>query len=196
MLRDIGLLQDRGRRANEREFSALAETYDNLEDLFDATNQCVNLYVSAPNLGRMDDEALTRFLDENEFPPGEKATLQNAKDKPTAFTRVMTFRAIALPQTAYDGTLLDRQSIFVPTSLADRLRAVGDLCPKGSHLSMRNLRGSAQAKQKRPPEAGGLSRDFRFTQSVLRQGGDARLTSAAERREAKPAEPGEHHRPG
>ena len=76
---DIGHLQDRGRRANEEEFSALRAIYDKLEDLFDATSRCVVLYVSAPNLDRMDDEALARFLDENDFTPGEKAALQNAE---------------------------------------------------------------------------------------------------------------------
>jgi hypothetical protein len=43
----------------------------------------------------------------------------------------MTFRSIAQAQTAYDDfrTVLDRQSIFIPKSLADRLYAAGDLCP-------------------------------------------------------------------
>ncbi len=128
---DIGHLQDRGRRANEREFSALGAIYDKLEDLFDATNRCVVLYLSVPNWDRMDDEAVARFLEANEFTPGEKAALQNAKDKQAAFSRVMAYRSIAQAETAYHDfrTVLDRQSIFIPKSLADRLYAAGELCP-------------------------------------------------------------------
>jgi hypothetical protein len=128
---DIGHLQDRGRRANEGEFSALSAIYGKLEDLFEATNRCVGLCLPVPNWDRMDDAALARFLEANEFTPGEKAALQSAKDKQAAFSRVMAYRSIAQAQAAYDGfrTVLDRQSIFIPKSLADRLNAAGDLCP-------------------------------------------------------------------
>jgi hypothetical protein len=128
---DIGHLQDRGRRANEQEFSVLGAIYDKLEDLFDLTSRCVSVYVSAPALDRMDDEALAKLLEANNFTPGETAAVRNAKDKPASFSRVMTFRSVAQAQAAYDGfrTALDRQSIFIPKSLVDQLRAAGALCP-------------------------------------------------------------------
>ena len=143
---DIGHLQDRGRRANEQEFSALATIYDKLEDLFDATNRCVSVYVSAPNLDRMDDEALIRFLEENKFTPGEKAALQNAKDRPATFSQVMALRSVAQAQGAYDDfrTALDRQSIFIPKTLVDQFLAAGGLCPGA--IAVRN----ADARGRRP----------------------------------------------
>ena len=100
-----------------------------MEDLFEATQRCVLLYVSAPDLDRMDDDALGFFLIANEFTPGERAALQTAGDKPAAFSRVMAHRSIFQASTAYDDlrTVLDRQSIFIPKTLADQLRAAGDL---------------------------------------------------------------------
>jgi hypothetical protein len=143
---DISHLQDRGRRANEQEFAALGTIYDKLEDLFDATNRCVSVYVSAPNLDRMDDEALMRFLEENKFTPGEKAALQNAKDRPATFSQVMALRSVAQAQGAYDDfrTALDRQSIFIPKTLVDQFLAAGGLCPGA--IAVRN----ADARGRRP----------------------------------------------
>ena len=48
-----------------------------------------------------------------------------------AFSRVMAYRSIAQAEAAYNDfrTVLDRQSIFIPKSLADRLCVAGDLCP-------------------------------------------------------------------
>ena len=152
---DIGHLQDRGRRANEEEFSAFRAICDKLEDLFDATSRCVVLYVSAPNLDRMDDEALTRFLAENDFTPGEKAALQNADNKPAAFSRVMALRAVAQAHSAYDDfrTVLDRHSPFIPKTLVDQLRAAGALCPGA--IAVRNLEARG-----RPPA--GMTSDLDF----------------------------------
>ena len=152
---DIGHLQDRGRRANEEEFSAFRAICDKLEDLFDATSRCVVLYVSAPNLDRMDDEALARFLAVNEFTPGEKAALQNAGNKPAAFSRVMALRAVAQAHSAYDDfrTVLDRQSPFIPKTLVDQLRAAGALCPGA--IAVRNLEARG-----RPPA--GMTSDLDF----------------------------------
>jgi hypothetical protein len=152
---EIGHLQDRGRRANEEEFSAFRAICDKLEDLFDATSRCAALYVTAPNLDRMDDEALTRFLPENEFTPGERAALQNAKDKSAAFSRVMAFRAIAQAHSAYDDfrTVLDRQSIFIPKSFVDQVRAAGALCPGA--IAVRD----AEARGRPPPS---MTNDLEF----------------------------------
>jgi hypothetical protein len=155
---DIGHLQDRGRRANEEEFSAFRAICDKLENLSDATSRCVVLYVSAPNLDRMDDEALARFLAENDFTPGEKAALQNAKDKPAAFSRVMALRAVA-PHSAYDDfrAVLDRQSPFIPKTLVDQLRAAGALCPGA--IAVRN----ADARGRPPP---GMTNDLDFLEKT------------------------------
>jgi hypothetical protein len=152
---DIGHLQDRGRRANEEEFSAFRAICDKLEDLFDATSRCVVLYVSAPNLDRMDDEALARFLAENDFTPGEKAALQNAGNRPAAFSRVMALRAVAQAHSAYDDfrAVLDRQSPFIPKTLVDQLRAAGALCPGA--IAVRN----AEARGRPPP---GMTDDLEF----------------------------------
>jgi hypothetical protein len=152
---DIGHLQDRGRRANEEEFSAFRAICDKLEDLFDATSRCVVLYVSAPNLDRMDDEALARLLAENDFTPGEKAALQNADNKPAAFSRVMALRAVAQAHSAYDDfrAVLDRQSPFIPKTLVDQLRAAGALCPAA--IAVRN----AEARGRPPP---GMTNDLDF----------------------------------
>ena len=105
----------------------------------------------------MDDEALTRFLAENEFTPGETAAVRNAKDKPAAFSGVMAFRSIAQAQSAFDDfrTALDRQSIFIPKSLVDQLRAAGALCPGA--IAARN----AEARGRPPP---GMTDDLEFLQ--------------------------------
>ena len=158
---DIGHLQDRGRRANEREFSALGAIYDKLEDLFDATNLCVSVYVSEPALDRISDAALAGLLEANEFTPGERAAVRNAKDKPAAVSRVMALRSVAQAQSAYDDfrTVLDRQSMFIPKPLEDRLRAAGDLCPGA--IAVR----SADAQGRRPQGAMG---DLEFLQKRTR----------------------------
>ena len=86
----------------------------------------------------MDDEALGRLFEANQFTPGERAAVQNARDKQAAFSQIMTYRSVAQAQAAYDDfrTVLDRQGMFIPKPLTDRLRAAGELCPGA--IALRN----------------------------------------------------------
>ena len=67
----------------------------------------------------------------------------------------MALRAVAQAHSAYDDfrTVLDRQSIFIPKTLVDQLRAAGGLCPGA--IAVRN----AEARGRRPP---GMTNDLEF----------------------------------
>jgi methyl-accepting chemotaxis protein len=64
---DIGHLQDRGKHSNEREYAALAEIWEKFSDLHTATNNCIMGFMQFPDLERMDNDRIARFLDQNDF---------------------------------------------------------------------------------------------------------------------------------
>ena len=102
MLRaDIGHLQDRGKHSNEREYAALTEIWEKFSDLHTATNNCVMGFVQFPDLQRMDEERIAKFLDKNDFTEDERAAVRNAADKNDGFSRVVGVRSIAQARRAY-----------------------------------------------------------------------------------------------
>jgi hypothetical protein len=129
MLRaDIGHLQDRGKHSNE--YAALTEIWDKFTDLHTATNNCLASFTQFPDLERMDDDQISRFLDKNDLTEAESAAVRNAANKNDSFSRVINARQIAAARRAYleFRARFDKQNIFIPEPLADSLYEAGDRC--------------------------------------------------------------------
>lgn len=127
---DIGHLQDRGKHSNEREYAALTEIWEKFSELHTATNNCVMGFAQFPDLQRMDDDGIAKFLDKNDFTEEERAVVRDAANKNDGFTRVVRVRSVAQARSAYFDFRgrFDKQNIFIPKTLADSLDEAADRC--------------------------------------------------------------------
>jgi hypothetical protein len=98
---DIGHLQDRGKHSNEREYAALTEIWEKFSDLHTLTNICIRVFMQPPDLERMDDDGIAKFLDKNDFTEDERVAVRNAANKNDGFSRVVNVRSIAQARRAY-----------------------------------------------------------------------------------------------
>ena len=114
-------------------------------DLHTATNNCIMGFVQFPDLERMDEDRIAKFLDKNDFTEDERAVVQDAEDKNRGFSRVINVRLMPSAKGLLDfRARFDKQNIFIPKSLADSLYEAADQCLRAI------VQRDAEAQVRRP----------------------------------------------
>jgi hypothetical protein len=118
-------LSDRGRHANEREFEALSEIWDLFVEAFLSTNTAIASFMEYPDFSRMPDDDTRAFLDSTNFSEDQRKYVMSAQDRNKAYSRTVTIRDINKAGADLHKVRLAirKKGIFIPKSLADRLRA-------------------------------------------------------------------------
>jgi hypothetical protein len=116
-------ISDRGKRSNEREFSALSGIWEKLIDAYLATNTCVSSLVEYPDLNSLTQDEVTSFLNSTEFSEAQKTQIAAASDKNEIYSRVVNLRQLnRAGSEIYDCRLLLRKNgIFVPQDIISLL---------------------------------------------------------------------------
>jgi hypothetical protein len=109
--------ENRGKRANELEFEAVAKIWHSFVDASQKTQQSILDYMSFPDLNKLSGEDLTAFLETSELSDQQRKQVREADDKIRMFANIMRLRKIHTAGAAiYDGRLLLRtHGIFLPT---------------------------------------------------------------------------------
>jgi hypothetical protein len=117
-------LEDRGKRANELEFEAVAKIWHSFVDALQKTQQAILDYMSFPNLNQLPAEDLEAFLETSELSEQQRKQVRDADDKVRMFSNIMRLRRINTAGAAiYEGRLLLRtHGIFLPTPLAEAFK--------------------------------------------------------------------------
>jgi hypothetical protein len=123
---------DRGRRANEKEFEALASIWDSFVDAFLKTNQAVVSYMSFPDLDQLSAADLTTFLETSELSGPQRQQVLDATKKVDVYSKIMDLRRINIAGAAiFDARLLVRRhGIFVNPSIVNEVRRALDVLSK------------------------------------------------------------------
>ena len=143
---DIGHLQDRGKHSNEHEYAALTEIWEKFWTFTRPRTTASLDFVQFPDLERLDDDRIAKFLDKNDFTEGECAFVRKAEDKNRGFFACINVRSIAQARRAYFDfkARFDKQNIFIPKSLADSLYEAADQCLRAIVLR------DAEAQRRKP----------------------------------------------
>jgi hypothetical protein len=122
---DLANLQDRGKRANEREFEALSAIWEAFVDAFLKTNEAVMSLISHPDLPRLTPEELTSFLQSTDFSPQQRAQVEQSVDKNKAFGDIVQLRQIHASRSSIFTVhlLLRTKGIFVAREIIDEFKA-------------------------------------------------------------------------
>ena len=121
---ELAHLQDRGRRANEREFDAVSRIWKAFVDAFLKTNQAVISYISFPDLDKLQTDELTSFLEASELSPPQRQQVLGATEKVRTYGNIMQLRHINTAGAAiFDARLLLRTNgIFISKEQMDSLK--------------------------------------------------------------------------
>jgi hypothetical protein len=124
--------EDRGRRANEREFDAVSAIWDAFVDAFLKTNQAVISYLEFPDLDQLSQEDLAAFLESTELSPEQRQQVTVASKKSDMYSKIMNLRRInTAGASIFDARLLvRRKGIFVQRGMVDEFKSAIDMLSK------------------------------------------------------------------
>ena len=123
---DLDHLKDRGTRSNEREYQAIAQTWERFVEAFRATKTAVAQLIRYPDLDRMPEDDVKSFLDANDVPERSKSYILEASHKSHAFSNYVRNKSLNEAGSAIEtvrDTLL-KQSVFIPAGLYQQFDAV------------------------------------------------------------------------
>jgi hypothetical protein len=126
----IGHIADRGKHSNEREYTAISAIWENVVDLYYATNLCVVSFIQFPSLNSMPDDEVSEFLNTTEFSAEQKKAVLAAKDKERSFSHITARRYINAAQVKYYemNLSLHKLGIFIPRELKLQFDEFGKMC--------------------------------------------------------------------
>jgi hypothetical protein len=147
---DLGHVADRGKRSNEREYDALAEVWERFVDAFLATNTAVMDWQEHPDFKDFSEEELRSFLSTTDLSKLQQEDVIKSADRNRTFGRYLTLRKLQEARLAIHAArmLLRKNGIFIPSSLADKLKSDIEMLSKAEvqryvefrHGGMRELK--------------------------------------------------------
>jgi hypothetical protein len=129
---ELAHYEDRGRRANEREFEALSAIWDAFVDAFLKTNQVVVSYFEFPDLDQLSHEVLAAFLESTELSQEQRQQVARASKRVDMYSKIMNLRQInTAGASIFDARLVvRRKGIFVQTGIVDEFKSAPDVLAK------------------------------------------------------------------
>jgi hypothetical protein len=116
---ELSHLGDRGKRANEREYEAIADMWGKFVDCFDQAQAAIVQFVEMPDLNNFSAEEIHSFLSTREFSKEQIDQVQNAQDKSRMYGQIVRWKYIALAHNTIMNTRssLRKQQIFMPHAI-------------------------------------------------------------------------------
>jgi hypothetical protein len=126
---DLTHLLDRGKLSNEREYSALAEIWEQFVSLYYETRRAVVAFIQYPDLEKMQVDRVSAFLETTDLSKEQKTAVMEAEKKNDKFSYFVRLNNIVKAQHSYFdfGLLLDKRGIFIPSPLKGLFEQTAEL---------------------------------------------------------------------
>jgi hypothetical protein len=112
-------LGDRGKRANELEFNAIAAVWEKFIEAYTATDAAIISFVQIPDLNTMNGDERDKYLETTELSPSQKEQVRSSADPTDMLSKNLIWRQIATAgeQIFLAHKAIRRERIFLPEDL-------------------------------------------------------------------------------